>query len=457
MSLSATSGQAVSVDFTTTDGTAVAPNDYTATSGTLTIVAGSGSGPIAVIIIDDAVSESTETFTVDLSNAVNATLSDNQGVGTITDDDGGGQPVTVSFQDGVNGYSGTVDTKLKVNSSSTNYGSDIALEVDGSPDESTLLSWDVTSIPPGSIIELADITVNVTNKSGDDYEFYQMLRPWVEDEATWDDYASGQSWQVPGADGTADRGATVLGSILASSTGTKTVSLNAAGIAVVQSWVNSPSSNHGFIVLDYISASNGINFSSRETGTVSERPKLTVTYSTGSQSSLAIDDVTVTEGNSGTVNASFMVTLSSASSQMVTVDYGTADGTATAGSDYVSVSGQVSFQPGETSQPVTVVVNGDVLDEADETFFVNLSNAVNATISDNQGEGTITDDDPPPSLSIDDVTTDEGAGTMTFTVSLSAVSGQDVSVDFTTTDGAAVAPDDYTATSGTLTIPAGSD
>ncbi len=77
-----------------------------------------------------------------------------------------------------------------------------------------------------------------------------------------------------------------------------------------------------------------------------------------------------------------------------------------------------------------------------ETFFVNLSTAVNATIADNQGQGTITDDDPTPSLSIDDVTADEGAGTMTFTISLSAVSGQAVSVDYTTTDGTAIAPDD---------------
>ena len=77
----------------------------------------------------------------------------------------------------------------------------------------------------------------------------------------------------------------------------------------------------------------------------------------------------------------------------MTVDYATADGTATAGSDYVAVSGQVSFAPGETSQPVTVVVNGDVIEESDEAFFVVLSNAVNDTISDNQGTGTIIADD----------------------------------------------------------------
>jgi hypothetical protein len=172
--------------------------------------------------------------------------------------------------------------------------------------------------------------------------------------------------------------------------------------------------------------------------------------------SLAINDVSVTEGNSGTVNAAFTVTLSAASAQTVTVDYVTADGTAIAPADYLAQTlTTLSFTPGTTTRTINVTVNGDVLDETDETFLVNLSNATNATISDNQGEGTITDDDPTPSLSINDVTADEGAGTMSFTVSLSAISGQDVSVDYTTTDSSAVAPDDYTATSGTLTIAAG--
>jgi hypothetical protein len=186
VSLSAVSGQDVSVDFTATDVTAVSPDDYTGSSGTLTIPMGSSSGTIAVTIIDDGEVETAETFTVDLSNAVNASISDNQGVGTITDNDGGGPPVTASFQDGVDGYSGTRDTRLLANSSNTNYGSSTRLDVDGSPDESTLLYWDVTSIPLGSTIESVDITVNVTNKSGDDYEFYELQRAWVESEARLD-------------------------------------------------------------------------------------------------------------------------------------------------------------------------------------------------------------------------------------------------------------------------------
>jgi len=188
---------------------------------------------------------------------------------------------TVSFQDGVDGYTGTRDTKLMSQEPTMNFGDAIRLELDGSPLISSLLYWDLSSIQPGSIIHSVDVTVNITNASGHFYEFYELLRPWVENQATWNEYASGQGWQAAGADGSSDRGSTVLGSITGSK-GLATVSLNAPGVAMVQAWVNNPSSNHGFIILNYISAKNGLDFSSRETGTVSERPKLTVTYSAGS-------------------------------------------------------------------------------------------------------------------------------------------------------------------------------
>jgi PKD repeat protein len=198
----------------------------------------------------------------------------------VTDPPPGG---TIAFQDGVDGYSGTRDTRLRSTRPTKNYGSHVRLDVDGSPDESALVFWDATSIPVGSTVQSVDITVNVTNRSGQDYEFYELQRAWIESEATWSEYASGQSWQAPGADGAADRGSAVLGSITAPTTGTKTISLNAAGVAVVQSWVDNPSSNLGFILLDYINASNGLDFSSRETATVANRPKLTVTYSNSGQ------------------------------------------------------------------------------------------------------------------------------------------------------------------------------
>ena len=97
-------------------------------------------------------------------------------------------------------------------------------------------------------------------------------------------------------------------------------------------------------------------------------------------------------------------------------------------------------------------VNGDLLDEIDETFFVNLSSPVNATIADGQGLGTITDDDAAPALSIDDVTVTEGnAGHRRTRPSPSRsrrASGQTVTVDYATADGTATAPGDYAAASG---------
>jgi hypothetical protein len=88
------------------------------------------------------------------------------------------------------------------------------------------------------------------------------------------------------------------------------------------------------------------------------------------------------------------VTLSPASNQTVTVNYATADGTATAPSDYAAIaSTQLTFLPGETTKPVSVTVNGDTTVEPDETFTVNLSGATNANIGDSQGVGTITNDD----------------------------------------------------------------
>lgn len=108
---------------------------------------------------------------------------------------------------------------------------------------------------------------------------------------------------------------------------------------------------------------------------------------------ISISDAGVTEGNSGATGASFTVTLSGASPQTITVNYATQPSTAAAPSDYTTTSGTLTFAPGETSKTVTVSVNGDTAYEPDETFFVNLSSAVNATIVDAQGRGTIRNDD----------------------------------------------------------------
>ncbi len=169
---------------------------------------------------------------------------------------------------------------------------------------------------------------------------------------------------------------------------------------------------------------------------------------------ISIDDVSHNEGNAGTTAYTFTVSLSGPTGTVVTVDYNTADGSATtADGDYNGTSGTITFPSGDTSETVTVLVNGDNKFEPNEDFFVNLSNAMGADISDGQGQGTIVNDDPQPTISIDDVADFEGhfgQNPFTFSVSLSNPSYQTITVDYDTADGTAtIADNDYQATSGT--------
>jgi len=107
---------------------------------------------------------------------------------------------------------------------------------------------------------------------------------------------------------------------------------------------------------------------------------------------ISIGDVSDFEGSQGNTDFVFTVTLSALSSQTITVDYTTADGTAD-GSDYLPASGTLTFTPGQRSATITVSVVGDLAFEPSETFFVNLSNPVNASLLDVQAVGTIIDDD----------------------------------------------------------------
>ncbi len=175
---------------------------------------------------------------------------------------------------------------------------------------------------------------------------------------------------------------------------------------------------------------------------------------------LTINDVTLAEGNAGTTSFTFTVSLSApAGPGGVTFDIATANGTATAGVDYVanSLTGQ-TIPAGASTYSFTVLVNGDTLNELADTFFVNVTNVTNAIVGDGQGIGTITNDDPLPSFSINDATVIEGnAGTVNavFTVTLSAASGQTTTVNYATADGTATQPADYTSATGTLTFTPG--
>jgi hypothetical protein len=176
------------------------------------------------------------------------------------------------------------------------------------------------------------------------------------------------------------------------------------------------------------------------------------------QPAIVIADHVLIEGNSATTNATFTVTLSTASKQAVTVDYMTADGSATGTSDYAATTGTLTFAPGETTKTVMVPVRGDRLYEPREQFFVNLFAPANGTISDGRGSGIIRNDDPKPALRITDVRKAEGNQGNTlfvFTVSLSAASGRTTSATVATADGTAEQPGDYTAKSSALTLQPG--
>ena len=164
---------------------------------------------------------------------------------------------------------------------------------------------------------------------------------------------------------------------------------------------------------------------------------------------LWISDVSQTEGNNEEGRGfTFTVTLSNPVASSVTVDYATANGSASAGSDYTAIPATLlTFSPGQTSKAVVVQVTDDTTVESDETFVVNLSGAVGATIADGQGVGTIQNDDATV-LRINNVSKAEGnrgSSAFSFTVTLSNPSASTVTVSYATANGSAVAGSDYTA------------
>ncbi len=186
---------------------------------------------------------------------------------------------------------------------------------------------------------------------------------------------------------------------------------------------------------------------------------------------VSINDVRRAEGNAGTTAFTFTVRLSQPSQQVVRVNFATQPGSAAASDLASRPSGQLRFNPGQTQKTVTVLVAGDTRVEGDESFSVHLSGAVNATIADGQGVGTVVNDDgvvppppppPPPPIppplppvlvSVGDVVVAEGDGglrTVLVPVTLSGASFYPVDVAYATSNGTAVAGEDYVAASGVL-------
>jgi hypothetical protein len=159
----------------------------------------------------------------------------------------------------------------------TNYSTSTTLNVEGPKknEQDALLLWNLTSI--AGTIQSASITVYVTSGTPYTYNLFALATSWNPSQVTFDQAASGTDWQLAGANGTADYNSTILGTLQSTGTGFATITLNAAGIARLQSWINNPSSNYGFIIKD-IGATDTLvlTFDSSKIATVADRPTLTI-------------------------------------------------------------------------------------------------------------------------------------------------------------------------------------
>jgi subtilisin family serine protease len=368
VTLSAASGKTVSALYATADGTAVAGSDYTAKSGTLTFLPGATSQVVNVTIQGDTTAELDESVLLTLTSATNATLSDNEGQGTILDDD------SLSIADAV------------------------IVEGDGGV---TYAQFTVElALPLTHEVRFDYVTANGTGSAGTDYL------------AT---------------------GGTV---VLAAGATTQTIAVPVLG-----------DSRNEVDEVFYLNLSEPVNV------ILGDAQAMATIDNDDPLPTLSVSDAVVVEGNAGTRSLSFFVRLSEVSGRTITVEYATADSTATAGSDYVAKSGTLNFLAGAISQTVTVIVNSDVVDEANETVLLNLLDAANATIDDGQATGTIGNDDPLPAVSINDPKITEGQSgikNLNFSVTLSGASATAVSVNYATLAGTATGGDDFNSAQGTL-------
>lgn len=194
---------------------------------------------------------------------------------------------TVSFQDGVSPtarYAGTSDTILLEAAKlvDKSMGAANVLWVDGDTtvgdDRYILLKWDLTALPARCLVLSATIDVTVTNDNrGSSFELYELKRDWTEKDATWKSFAAKSAWQTPGAQGAQDRGSAVLGVLSPPRAGAYTLRLTPEGVAALQSWIDQPALNHGFVIANPDNA-DAVGFHSREASLAANRPRLNVTF-----------------------------------------------------------------------------------------------------------------------------------------------------------------------------------
>jgi aryl-phospho-beta-D-glucosidase BglC (GH1 family) len=425
---------AVTVAYATADDTARAGSDYTALSGTLRFAAGETTKTIQVVVRGDTAVEGNEAFAVRLSDPRGATIADGAAIATITNDDqapgGSGAGLEYSV------------------SSAWNSGFTAAMTVEAGG--TALNGWTAQFRAPFTITNIWN--AEIVSHVGDLYVVRNLshnARVPAGGETSFGFQASGGS---PNAvSGLVLNGAPVVSlpalrvadaSLVEGASGSGSmafaVTLSAASSTPVT--VNYATSNGSATAgSDYTAKTGSLTFAAGETSktiqvaitgdrVVEANESFSLTLSGASGASIAdgqaigtivnddqgpalprvsVGDASVLEGASGTANLSFAVTLSAASSAPVTVNYATANGTATAGSDYTAASGSLTFAPGETSKLVTIAVRGDTAVEASEALRLTLTNPAGATIGTGTGTGTIRNDDL-PSLTIQDASMQEG-------------------------------------------------
>ncbi len=481
VTLSAASGKTVTAQFSTANGTAAAGSDYTSVSNqTVTFNAGETTRTVNVTISNDTTDENDETFTVSIASPSNATLGTATRTATITDEDNApsltmsanatfpesaanatltltlspasGKPVTVQYSTANGTATGGSDFTAATNQTITFNAGETSKTISVAITNDTTAESDETfnvTLANGTNVTLVDTQRSITiqdndnttpqlrindvtvSESGTNATFTLTLSP-TRTSSTAVRYTTSNGTATAGSDYTA--ASNVLVTINAN-TATKTFTIPIASDT-----------------LDEADETFNVTITTTASGvTVADNLGVGLITDDDSPPALSINDVTVTEG---TASATFTVTLAPASGQTVTVDYSTTGGSATT-ADLTSVSGTLTFNAGETTKTINVPITNDSFYESNETFFIGLANATNATLSDSQGQGTITDNDTAPSLTINDVTVSEAAGNASFTVTLSPSSGQTVTVQYATANGTAVVTDDYTAASGTLTFLAG--
>ena len=154
--------------------------------------------------------------------------------------------------------------------------------------------------------------------------------------------------------------------------------------------------------------------------------------------SVGINDIKIVEGNSGTTDATFRVSLAAKDDEEITVDWATANGSASAPGDYTSASGVLTFPPDTTVQTLAVQVKGDGSNEANETFVVNLTGATGAVIGDSQGVATVLNDDGAVTNTIAPTSGPSSGGTGVTLAGANYVSGATVSIGSAAATGVAV-------------------